>query len=419
MLARLAATLPLIVAGCGDNTSTGPASGNRLALTGFVYEDGTVQPDPSTFHDLARAEDCTLEPWSDGATHCTPATGELGFLDPGCSIPALIGEPYARVPFTSSDPRISRLRVAGGLAGTGGYYRLGDTGCELYQTAQPIYVVSDTELGADDFVRVRRLPDGGPGRLAVVRARSDDGLSAPIGFHDTMLDLDCAARSAPGAASTECAPVRATAPSYYADATCTTVTATRASTANADAIETILDGCPVDLAFGGGADYLFDGTPDHCVQATGYSPADFVIAGAALALAPLPRTIGSSTSRFALIANDVLVHDNQRGIDCAPSQGRCLPPIGTTYLSPLFRDAECTTAVMEAYVATKTCGTTLAYATDGARYFSVGAVDGDPLYTISTSEICAPVLPVPGFTPHLLGPVVPLEMFGTVTHVVL
>ncbi len=421
MLARLAATLPLIVAGCGDNAPTGPVAGTRLALTGVSFSDGDlVETDPTTFYDRSRNETCTLEVWSDGATHCTPAATELVYRDADCSTAALVGElRYVRIPFAPGDPRISRLRAAGDRAGTGTYFQREDAGCISHSTAESIYAVSDSELTADAFARVRKLADATTERLAAVRAESDDGLRIQVAYHDTLLDLDCAPRSVPGGLVTECAPTRTVPPSYFADATCTTVTASRASAATADAIEATIDGCPVDLAFGPGADVLFDGTPAHCIQNTTLSASDFLIAGDPLALVPLARTIEPASSRFALITNDTLVHDNQLGIDCAPSGGRCVPPTEGTYLAPLFRDDACTEAITEAYVPTRTCGAELAYATDGTQLFPIGAIDPGPLYTISTSEICAPMLPVAGFTPHLLGTAVPLETFGTATRVVL
>jgi len=86
MRARFAATLPLILAACGDNTApAGARSGDRLALYAYTFSDGTRQASPGIYHDRLRDEDCVLDEWSDGATYCTPFATNQVFTDDTCS----------------------------------------------------------------------------------------------------------------------------------------------------------------------------------------------------------------------------------------------------------------------------------------------------------------------------------------------
>src|SRR3569833_1606537 len=100
MRARFVATLPLIAAACGDNAppTAGAMAGTRLALYGFVLEDGTEQVYPYDWFDRGRGEQCVLEQWSDGATNNTPNTTHDENSEASCTAEVARMSPVVTVP---------------------------------------------------------------------------------------------------------------------------------------------------------------------------------------------------------------------------------------------------------------------------------------------------------------------------------
>src|SRR5262249_34352765 len=107
MRARFVATLPLIVAACGDNDRAPdePASGARLALVRYVYPDGTTEVDAARFYDRLRDEPCAPATWSDGSRYCTPDAAEAIYTTETCDTEV------ARVP-AGATPRYALHRFA-------------------------------------------------------------------------------------------------------------------------------------------------------------------------------------------------------------------------------------------------------------------------------------------------------------------
>jgi hypothetical protein len=433
MRARFAATLPLILAACGDNTApVGARSGDRLALYAFTFSDGTRQPDVGTYRDLVRGEDCVLEAWSDGAMYCTPFATDPVYADATCSdavariAPSLvIPINYARVRFITGigTTLTSRLRTLGVARSIAQYWKIANGGCTgPFDTSDgaTFRTIETTELASDAFVHVRALVDDGDARLEPLRQRSDDGLSLAIGFHDRELALDCAVEPAAGRDTSRCAPTGAAPGSYFSDATCTTPSIPAAAASTATAIVSNA-ACPTYYALGTGlATTLYDGTPEHCVATT--PGGIYLVAGAPLALANVTRTRASATTRYSPITFDTsdvrdrYVHDNLLDVDCSPVAKRCVPANDGTIIATLYADAACSSTLQLVYVPTTACGTLATYADDGSQLFPIGPLVTAPVYEISTSEMCAPALARDDLELHSLGAAVPYDALGAVTR---
>ena len=431
------ATLPLIAAACGDNAppTSGAAAGTRLALYGFTLDDGTEQPYPFDWFDRGRGEQCVLDQWSDGATYCTPFSTSVVYSDPSCTAEVARMSPvvtvpvnYARVRFTTATGSLlSHLRVLGDpVPVTGMYYSMEDGFCtgHAIDDGATFRTITDQEVGADAFVRVRRLIDGGDARFADIREVGDDGMIVPIGFHDRELGIDCNAGGFANTDTAECAPLNPAPPSYFTDPTCQTPSVSAAYAAD-DAIE--LDGaCPRYFAISGQATTdLYDGTPENCIPTV--QPGTFYEAGPELELGTMPRTHAKTTTkRYAPIAlgdpalhiYDTFVHDNVLDVDCEPSfLGTCLPA-NAGYVASLFADAGCTQPIQLAYVPPE-CGVHATFVATDAQLFAIGPLHAATAYTISTADICAPTLPLPNLELHDLGDSMPVSAAGTVTYGVL
>lgn len=410
-------------------------AGTRLALYGFVLEDGTEQVYPYDWFDRELGEQCVKEQWSDGATYCTPFSTSVVYRDPSCTAevarisPSLsVGLDYARVLFTTSNgPRLSRLRVLGDpVVVTGSYYTSDAGSCTAHSAddGATFRAITDRTLGADAFVRIRRLADDAEGRFAGLREVGDDGMVVPIGFHDRELGIDCAAAGFANTDTAQCAPLNPAPASYYTDATCETPSVS-AEYAGDDAIE--LDGaCPRYFAFSEQApSELYDGTPDHCVAAT--PGGTYYAAGPELELGTMARTRSmTATKRYTPIALgdprlhilDTLVHDNVLDVDCEPSfTGTCMP-VTAGYVASLFADAACTQPIQLAYVPPD-CGVHATLVGTDTALYAIGPAFTGTAYTISTGDICAKTLPLANLELHELGPSIALSQVGKVTYGVL
>jgi hypothetical protein len=433
MRARFAATLPLILAACGDNTApAGARSGDRLALYAYTFSDGTRQANPGIYHDLSRDEDCVLDQWSDGATYCTPFATNQVFTDDTCSdavarIAPSVTVPinYARIPFITGTGAtlISRLRPLGAPRTVAQYWKIADGGCTgPFDTSDgaTFRAIAAIDLAPDTFVHVVTLADAGGDRLEPLRQRTDDGLSVPIGFHDRELAFDCTVDATAGRDTSRCVPTAAVAGSYFTDATCTTPSIPAANASSATAIVST-SACSTYYALGTTlATTLYDGTPDHCVATI--PGGDYLTAGAQLVLADVTRTRGATGTRYSPITfdstdvRDVFTHDNLLDVDCAPRGDRCLPAVEGTVLVTLYSDASCASTQQLVYLPAGSCGSLVTYADDGTQVFPIGALVTAPVYEISTSEICAPALARDGLELHTLGTAIPYDAFGAVTR---
>jgi hypothetical protein len=433
MRARFAATLPLILAACGDNTApAGARSGGRLALYAYTFSDGTRLPNPGVYHDLLRNEDCVLDQWSDGETYCTPFVTDQVFADTTCTdavaritASQVVPINYARVPFITGTGTtlISRLHPLGAPRTVSQYWKVADGGCVGPFDSSDGATFRDsatTELASDAFVHVVTLADAGGDRLEPLRQLSDDGFSVPIGFHDRELAFDCSVYPAADSDTSRCTPTSAVAGSYFSDATCTTPTIAAANASFATAIMSN-SACSTYYAVGTTlATTLYDGTPGHCVATT--PGGDYLTAGAPLVLADVARKRRATDTRYSPITFDATdvrdgyVHDNQLDVDCSPRSGRCLPAEDDAFVVTLYSDARCVVTQQVVFLLVGTCGSPPTYADDGTQLFLVGPLNSAPVYQIGTSEICAPAVPLEGLELHTLGAAVQYDAFGIVTR---
>jgi hypothetical protein len=448
MRARFAVTLPCVLGivvgtGCGDNLLGGATSGSRLALHSYLYEDGTQQVDPTVFRDLARGEDCAPARWSDGARYCTPATGEVVYVDDQCltqvaSVPAGASARYTIQPFfAGTDVLISRLRQLGDPFGPAPTetWRLDHGLCVGPFPTEPAtyFQVTDVAETSDAFVRVRRSEPTGGGRLQLVRETTDDGLVAPAGFYDRELRVDCEPRVRPDALTADCAPHAVVQATYFGDDACTHPVASIGAIALPDAIEATIASCPRDYALGDQVDAepLWSLADATCFSAIGPMGPRYFAAGTPLALGAVPRAaIAQGTRRTRLVTlgdpafqlTDHYVHDTELGVDCAPVMRdtlRCMPaavPAGNVRAK--FTDDACSIPIDIAYVPSGACDSPVSYAIglDGT-YRHLGDAYASAIYEISTGDTCAPAPVLPGTTPHTIGPPLRDSMFLGVTAV--
>jgi hypothetical protein len=443
MRARFVATLPcvlgvVVAVGCGDNLPGAAGSGTRLALHSYVFEDGTELVDPTRFRDLARGEDCTPALWSDGASYCTPAAGDLVYTDPQCltqvaHVPAGSAAAYFVKPFFAGrEPLISRLVHLGAPFGAANItYHLDSGTClsTFESSAGTLYATDGAEETSDAFARVRHLPTAGDGRFAAERDSSDDGMSVPVGLLDTALGIECVV-DGHDAATAACAPRSRITAQFYGDDACTRLVAETDSLVTPDAIES-LDACPRYFAIGDAVpnDPLWDGSTGACFMTTAPAGPRYFAASNELVLGEVARTPVAGAKRLQLVAladpalrlYDTFVHDTELGADCAPAMLggtlRCVPPTPPRIYTMLkFDDQTCGAPLEIAYVPSQPCNSTTAYAlsADGSIHHLGGEYSGQ-LFEISTGDICAPAPTPAGTTPHALGNPLPESMFLAVT----
>jgi hypothetical protein len=415
-----ACALLVLVAACGDNVPGGFSPGSRIAPYGDVYEGGVTVPDPTTFRDLERDEDCTLQTWSDGATYCTPQSTELVYADQFCR--KLVARSttgparYGRVSFVppTGDSLISRLRVLGDVVPSAAYYRPTYGECVGPQPADPeatFYAVTDLELAATDFARVTRQNDEIDDQLALLRLVTDDGLSLPLGFRDHRYGFDCD----PGSPSV-CAPRHAVLAHVFTDALCNEPAAYVGEANNVDAIELERDGVVRFFSLTGPQTApLYAGTSDHCVPS--FVGGVVYTAGAELELAAVTRRAVASSTRFSPIALgqqalgviDRVVRDNLDRFECVARDGLCAPGdnagVGRQYL-----DSACTEPFDLTYLPLPASP---AYVVDAGNAYAVGPPVEQMFYGPDETGACVPVRAVYDHAVHPVGPALPL---GTVSR---
>lgn len=440
MRARLAATLPLIAAACGDNAAptAGAIAGTRLALYGYVLDDGTEQVFPYDWYDRELGEQCVREQWSDGATYCTPFSTSVVYSDASCTAevariaPSLIVPlDYARVLFTTSNGALlSRLRVLGDPITVTDFYYSSEAGsCAPHAISDnaTFRAITDRSLTAAAFVRIRRLTDDGGDRFVGVRDVGDDGMVVPIGFHDNDLGIDCAASGFANTDTATCRPLNVAPAAYFTDATCQAPAFSSVYAGSSDdTIELDTGACPRYFPITETATTaLYDGTPDHCIASS--PEGTYYAAGPELELGTVPRTLAAPAgSRYTPIAlgdpalhvYDTYVHDNQLDIDCQPTYPSTCQPAVAGMVASLYSDATCTQPIQLGYVPPE-CGVHATFVGTDTELFAIGAPFTRTAYTISTGDICAAALPLPNLELHELGPSIPVAELGTVSYGVL
>ncbi|MDB4958787.1 MAG: hypothetical protein JWO36_6356 [Myxococcales bacterium] len=430
----LAATHVSLIAGCGDNLPGPATSGSRLAFQKFVYEGGAVQLDRTVLHDLERSEECSPQRWADGARYCTPAAGEMVYVDDQCLTEV------ARVPQGTTiryaatlwnDVLIASLRPLGNPLGgvpPRATWKLDHGLCVLKQeSGAGSYFQVGEEITSDAFVRIERTAPFGTSRLQLVQDTSADGMVLPVAFHDQQLGLECAPQARPDAATSDCHPIAAELATYSADAACTVPVAAISPSIPTDAIEAVIDGCARYFAIGNEIDSTMLWAARGCFAVVAPPDRRYFEAANELALPRIPRII-SDGDRVRLITLgdeelhfvDTLVHDEQLGVDCVPTMRdvlRCMPPvIPPGYVVPNFTDSQCTISIDIAWLPSD-CNASSASYTTGANGFwrHIAGPHLAPLYTRQLDGNCQLAPLVQGRLPHAVGYQLPDDMFPTVS----
>src|SRR5215212_4982541 len=84
-----AIALAVTCVACGDNEVRerpfDAASGTRLRVERYLFDDGTTLPAATGFFDAELHVRCTPQPWLDGTTRCVPEAEDALFLDSACA----------------------------------------------------------------------------------------------------------------------------------------------------------------------------------------------------------------------------------------------------------------------------------------------------------------------------------------------
>ena len=226
------ALVAIAAVACGDNVRIAEpyeaASGSRLKLQYYLYEDGAEEWDTRAFYDARLHTHCTQARWSDGVVRCVPDADDAVYTDADCTLVigrgATISRPTYFVGYDLVGGKLLPARVfrAGPkTAAVAQLYERQDGECRgpfvnplegiqhyelLGELAGPdLVVLDDSELGE--------------GRLGLHIRTTADGLRIPIGLHDRELDIACGpAVQADG--SIACEPIDLATATLFGDHTC-------------------------------------------------------------------------------------------------------------------------------------------------------------------------------------------------------
>lgn len=412
----------LAVWACGDNVTP------RLAQVRYAIE-GVEVADPQLFHDRARDEECTAMPWADGATYCTPAFTPAVYTDPICSQPLAqtVAPPsgYVATYFVlRGQVSLRRLHtVAGEVPPPAQYWLLDGPECvgPYAGDATTHFAAVGAELDESQFVRLRRSPPEGDGRVQRIAIDTDDGLHLPAGFHDRTLATDCSLEHATDADSPRCVPDAVFA-TLFGDAACSQPVLVAPAQPPAFARYGNAD-CPsyAPLADDVTGQPTFDINTGQCTPVTLPDGYQLFSVGATLDLPAVTRERGAGARIQPITAvtgglriADTSVHDLALGVDCRPGllagTSRCLP--ATTTITSYFIDDQCRDAIDVAFVAAGSCAPLPRYASGVDAIHAIGDPVPSPLYEVSTGDRCVPYAPPSPLVAHLVGPPLPLETFA-------
>jgi hypothetical protein len=410
------------LAACGDNVSP------RLAQIRYDI-DGVELADPQHFHDLQRDEDCVATPWADGATYCTPAFTPAAYLDPICSDPvaqtADSPSGYAATYFVlNGTVSLRRLHpIQREVAPPDEYWVLEGTECigPYAGDSTTHFAALGPELDETRFVRIRKAPLEGDGRIQRLAVTTDDGLHILTGFHDRTLDTDCSLEFTSDVASPRCVPDASRA-TLFDDAACSRPVLVAPGQEPAFARYGD-DACPTYAPVGDDVTGrpVFGVRGDTCAPVTLPEPYPLFSVGAPLDLAVVTREPGTGdriqpitvvTGR--LRGPDTAVHDTRLGVDCRPGMlagsPRCLP--ATTSVVSYYIDDQCRDPIDVAIVTDGACSPLPRYASGTDTIYALGDAVPMQLYEVSTGDRCMPFAPLPPQVAHLLGPALPPETFA-------
>lgn len=230
---RRCLAIGLVCAACGDNLRVvdevfTEVSGSRLALHKYRYDDGTEHVAADEFYDAQLHVRCRPRAWIDGAARCVPVADDAVYADPACTTLVGLGRTIVRpTHFIAYETRAERaiparaFRAGAEAADIAEYYAIVDGAC-VGPTGVPPDLTSFFEVGDEiDGSALVEFHEGevGDSRLGLRIRETDDGLRAPIGLFDRMLDVACVPRLQ-GDGSFRCEPSDAATAIYFGDPGC-------------------------------------------------------------------------------------------------------------------------------------------------------------------------------------------------------
>lgn len=434
-----------LLAACGDNRqvpqSFESASGSRLALEAWLYDDGTRQVDPSAFYDTRLHTRCVAQTWTDGALRCVPIASMALYGDAECTtalgiLPAMSNvEPthFIGHDIVENESIPMRVHRAGPrTAGVAEYYERREGACigPLPSPPDVTYFTTTGELAPTDMLAFTD-DELGAGRLGLEVRSSEDGMRVALGVRDRELDVSCTPASHGDRFA--CEPVQVASARLFEDAACTSPVVAAASEEPAPVVAKVTDpaGCSSYHAVGAEVSpplYRLDG--GACVRAPALAGQRAYALDAEVALPALERVDDDEGERdrrlrtivlrdagdASLLFPSELLVDRATRAECqrelVGDEAYCVPayavPVTTLYA------AGCTVATSVALVSAQRCGApaSFARATSAEGTLEFRAV-GDPaptLYRFGAAG-CEPYVPPVGTAVHALGPPLPVETF--------
>jgi len=431
---RLVIAIGVAAAGCGDDRHVAEdplaaASGTRIALQKYRYDDGTEQAVAGEFYDRITHTRCRPLAWADGVPRCVPVADDAAYLDAACTQLVGLGQTIARpTHFITYDTQpagriVTRVVRAGPPRDAiAQYYQVVGGAC-TGPVAVPAqltrFFAPGAELDASDLVALHDR-EVGDGRLAISVRQTDDGLRVPAGLRDRELGAACAPTVRGDGAAT-CEPVGATTPSYFRDPACSQpAVAVGAATTAAIARLVEPSGCASYHHLGeelAAPIYRRDGAA--CTAADAPAGTRMFAIGGAIDLPPLDRSFeggpGQRLQHVVFQTGDPAApryigdapFDTAMATTCAPRQLRdairCVPASVTATTLLL---AGCTQQVRVAEVPQQACAP-IGFATTN-RPFQIAAIGGvvtDPLFR-QDGGACTPYSGAPGDELRAVGPAI-------------
>lgn len=429
----------LALGACGDNALPrdplfAGLSGSRIKLQWYLYQDGARQREPAAYYDAALHVRCAPKQWRDGVTRCAPVAGATVFRDADCTMELGRAMSVRTPEYFIGHDRVDGELVAARLLRAGarleapptGFFERQDGAC--VQIDEPETFAYYEIAGEDDIGRLAEVwtetLEGTQLGLRVLA--SVEGLSAPIGFHDPALGVDCRPALQPNGA-TACVPTERVPAAYFADADC------EQPVAVAPARPRVLEiadanGCPAYHASGPAHDgpLLFRRGAAGCERAILADGERAYRVGDPLALVHVdrgPEDAGRRLRRVTIHAGDLHVLDDHlfdtaTRSDCK-SYGNgelavCVPT-STVAAARLYANDKCGREVLVADLPRVQCTrSTFAVAGDvgqGLTIHAIGTPYTGPLYALDAAGQCRFRSTPPDVIPHALGPPIPPTTF--------
>ena len=425
-------------AACGDNRR-GPdddplaaASGARLALQRYRYDDGTEQIATGEFYDTKLHALCRAQRWTDGAMRCVPAADDAEYSDANCTALVGLGRTITRPAFFTvydgapAGGVVAHVFRAGAMAQPIAQYyaRTGDT-CTgpiaLPPDARMFFALGD-EVDRSDLVGFHD-EEVGDGRIGFLIRTGDDGVRVAWGLRDRELGA-CTPR-VQGDGKIACEPLDAPAATYFRDAACREpMVAVGAAAVPAIARLIEPSGCASYHRVGAElSPPVFRRDGDACTPAEAPAGGRLFAVEGAIGLPEIDRPREAAPGRRlqriwlghgGLAIPDDRLFDPTTASECRPrtirDAIRCLPANLATAIA-LFSEPACTGPVRVVELPRQACAPP-SHATT-SRPFQVRPIVEPVAGTLYRTEgpACVPYVPAPGNELRALGPPIDLTAF--------